>query len=59
MPIPVPPVPPGYRLGSGDAPMQVEAFLDVECPFSKNGSWVSLPFELTAQLKTQNSKFVT
>lgn len=35
MSAPVPPRLPGYRLGSGDAPVQVEAFLDLECPFSK------------------------
>jgi protein-disulfide isomerase len=41
MPIPVPSTPPGYRLGSGNAPLQVEAFIDVECPFSKK-AWPTL-----------------
>jgi protein-disulfide isomerase len=41
MPIPVPPTLPGYRLGSGDAPVQIEAFIDVECPFSKK-AWPTL-----------------
>lgn len=33
--MPVPPRPSGFRLGSGDAPLQVEVFVDLECPFSK------------------------
>ena len=37
MSIPVPPRPSGYRLGSGDAPIQIEVFIDLECPFSKKG----------------------
>lgn len=41
MSIPVPSSPPGYRLGSGDAPVQIEVFLDVECPFSKR-AWPTL-----------------
>ena len=37
MPIPIPPRPSGYRLGNSDAPIQVEMFFDLECPFSKKG----------------------
>ncbi len=33
--MPVPSRPSGFRLGSGDAPVQVEVFVDLECPFSK------------------------
>lgn len=35
MPMPVPSRPSGFRLGSSDAPVQVEVFVDLECPFSK------------------------
>lgn len=35
MSMPVPSRPSGFRLGSGDAPVQVEVFIDLECPFSK------------------------
>lgn len=41
MPIPIPTRPCGYRLGSGNAPVQVEAFVDIECPFSKK-AWPTL-----------------
>jgi len=41
MPTPVPAYPSGYRLGSGDAPLQIEAFIDLECPFSKK-AWPTL-----------------
>lgn len=41
MPTPVPTYPSGYRLGSGDAPIQIEAFVDFECPFSKK-AWPTL-----------------
>ena len=37
MPIPIPQRPSGYRLGSSDAPVQIEMFFDLECPFSKKG----------------------
>ena len=37
MPIPIPNRPSGYRLGSFDAPVQIEMFFDIECPFSKKG----------------------
>ena len=33
-PIPIPPRPPGFRLGSPAAPIQVEAFIDLQCPYS-------------------------
>ncbi|MGD1895872.1 MAG: DsbA family protein [Phormidesmis sp.] len=35
MAIPIPARPSGYRLGQADAPVVVEMFLDLECPFSK------------------------
>lgn len=37
MPIPIPQRPSGYRLGSSEAPVQIEMFFDLECPFSKKG----------------------
>ena len=37
MPIPIPQRPSGYRLGNADAPIVIEMFFDVECPFSKKG----------------------
>ncbi|MEL7332186.1 MAG: thioredoxin domain-containing protein [Cyanobacteria bacterium J06560_2] len=37
MAIPIPARPSGYRLGQADAPVVVEMFLDLECPFSKRG----------------------
>ncbi|MGF1589640.1 MAG: DsbA family protein [Pleurocapsa sp.] len=37
MPIPIPQRPSGYRLGNADAPVVIEIFFDVECPFSKKG----------------------
>ena len=37
MPIPIPKRPSGYRLGNADAPIVVEMFFDIECPFSKKG----------------------
>lgn len=37
MAIPIPARPSGYRLGQADAPVTVEMFLDLECPFSKKG----------------------
>ncbi|MEL6501864.1 MAG: thioredoxin domain-containing protein [Cyanobacteria bacterium J06623_1] len=37
MPIPIPSRPSGYRLGQSDAPVQIEMFFDLECPFSKKG----------------------
>ena len=37
MPIPIPQRPSGYKLGSPAAPVQVEMFFDLECPFSKKG----------------------
>ncbi|WP_036487977.1 thioredoxin domain-containing protein [Myxosarcina sp. GI1] len=41
MPIPIPNKPSGYRLGNTDAPVMVEMFFDLECPFSKKG-WNTL-----------------
>jgi protein-disulfide isomerase len=41
MPIPVPSRPCGYRLGSGEASVQIEVFLDLECPFSKK-TWPTM-----------------
>lgn len=37
MPIPIPRRPSGYRLGRSDAPITIEMFFDLECPFSKKG----------------------
>ena len=37
MPIPIPQRPSGYRLGNSNAPVQIEMFFDLECPFSKKG----------------------
>ena len=37
MPIPIPQRPSGYRLGNADAPIVIETFFDLECPFSKKG----------------------
>ena len=37
MSIPIPQRPSGYRLGNADAPIVVEMFFDLECPFSKKG----------------------
>jgi len=41
MPTSVPAYPSGYCLGSGKAPIQIEAFIDLECPFSKK-AWPTL-----------------
>ena len=37
MPIPIPSRPSGYRLGQSNAPIHIEIFFDLECPFSKQG----------------------
>ena len=37
MPIPIPARPSGYRLGNANAPIIIEIFFDLECPFSKKG----------------------
>ncbi|MGD1922302.1 MAG: thioredoxin domain-containing protein [Pleurocapsa sp.] len=37
MPIPIPNRPNGYRLGNSNAPIHIEMFFDLECPFSKKG----------------------
>ncbi|MGF1460313.1 MAG: DsbA family protein [Leptolyngbyaceae cyanobacterium] len=41
MSIPVPTRPSGYRLGSGEAQIQIDAFIDLECPFSKK-AWPTM-----------------
>ncbi|NEP20185.1 MAG: thioredoxin domain-containing protein [Leptolyngbya sp. SIO4C1] len=41
MAIPIPKRPSGYRLGDANAPVTVEMFFDLECPFSKKG-WQTL-----------------
>ena len=41
MPIPIPQRPSGYKLGKADAPVIVEMFFDLECPFSKKG-WTTM-----------------
>ena len=35
MALKVPRKPSGYLLGDGNAPVQIEVFLDIQCPFSK------------------------
>ena len=37
MSIPIPKRPSGYAIGAADAPITVEVFFDLECPFSKRG----------------------
>jgi len=37
MAIPIPNRPSGYRVGDANAPVVVEMFFDLECPFSKRG----------------------
>ncbi|MFK8186190.1 MAG: DsbA family protein [Phormidesmis sp.] len=37
MAIPIPTRPSGYAIGAADAPITVEVFFDLECPFSKRG----------------------
>lgn len=41
MAIPIPKRPSGYRHGQCNAPVQVEAFIDLECPFSKK-AWSTM-----------------
>lgn len=41
MAIPIPNRPSGYKLGKPDAPIVVEMFFDLECPFSKKG-WTTI-----------------
>jgi protein-disulfide isomerase len=41
MAIPIPKRPSGYRLGNADAPVIIEMFFDLECPFSKR-SWQTI-----------------
>ncbi|MGV2829048.1 DsbA family protein [Myxosarcina sp. GI1(2024)] len=41
MPIPIPQRPSGYKLGRADAPIILEMFFDLECPFSKK-SWTKI-----------------
>ena len=37
MSIPIPKRPSGYAIGAADAPIVVEVFFDLECPYSKRG----------------------
>ncbi|WP_414621331.1 DsbA family protein [Calothrix sp. CCY 0018] len=41
MSIPIPKTPAGYSWGNADAPIQVEMFMDLECPFSKD-AWLKV-----------------
>jgi protein-disulfide isomerase len=41
MPIPIPTRPPGYAIGKAGAPLQIEMFLDIQCPFSKK-AWPTM-----------------
>ncbi|MEM6612357.1 MAG: thioredoxin domain-containing protein [Cyanobacteria bacterium P01_C01_bin.72] len=54
MPIPIPSRPSGYRLGQSDAPVQIEMFFDLECPFSKKG-WQNIMTVVSAYSASQIS----
>ncbi|MEO1671206.1 MAG: thioredoxin domain-containing protein [Cyanobacteria bacterium J06631_2] len=54
MPIPIPSRSSGYRLGQSDAPVQIEMFFDLECPFSKKG-WQNIMQVVSAYSATQIS----
>ncbi len=41
MPIPIPKGPSGYTKGAASALLQIEALIDIQCPFSKK-SWPTL-----------------
>ena len=41
MPIPIPKRPSGYTKGAASALLQIEGFIDIQCPFSKK-SWPTL-----------------
>lgn len=41
MSMPIPPRPSGFRLGAADAPVQVDAFVDVQCEYSLK-AWPTL-----------------
>jgi len=41
MPIPIPPKPSGFHHGSRDANIQIEVFIDIQCPHSKR-AWPSV-----------------
>ncbi len=41
MPIPIPKRPSGYAKGAASALLQIEAFIDIQCPFSRK-SWPTL-----------------
>lgn len=41
MAIPIPRRPSGYASGKADAPIQIEAFIDLQCPYSKK-AWPTL-----------------
>jgi protein-disulfide isomerase len=41
MAIPIPRRPSGYSRGKADAPIQIEAFIDLQCPYSKK-AWPTL-----------------
>ena len=52
MAIPVPSRRSGYRIGDADAPIMVEVFFDLECPFSKKG-WNTVMKVMEAYTKAQ------
>jgi protein-disulfide isomerase len=54
MNIPIPKRPIGYRHGYCDALLQIEAFIDLECPFSKK-AWDTLCAVVEAYSKSQIS----
>ena len=45
--LPIPARPPGFRLGSPSAPIQVELFIDLQCPFSAKAFTTSLSVHQT------------
>jgi protein-disulfide isomerase len=51
MSIPIPKRPSGYRLGAPDAPIQLEMFFDLECPFSKKAWQTIIELQDSCNLK--------
>lgn len=56
MAIPIPSRPSGYQLGDAGAPIVVEMFLDLECPFSKRG-WYTV-MEVTKAYAPEQVRWV-
>lgn len=53
MPIPIPKRPLGYRRGLAAAPVQIDAFVDIQCPFSKK-AWFTV-LEIVSHYGTQKT----